>query len=61
VNAPRASAYRALLDASAVATWMVPAGMTGHAHELDPREGGVFRSSLTYDAPAGIGKTTEAG
>src|SRR5258706_1278581 len=30
VNAPRASLYRALVDAHAVATWMVPSGMTSH-------------------------------
>jgi uncharacterized protein YndB with AHSA1/START domain len=30
VNAPRASVYRALLDARAVATWKVPTGMTSH-------------------------------
>jgi len=50
--------YRALLDARAVATWMVPTGMTSHAHAFDPREGGSFRISLTYDAPTGVGKTT---
>jgi len=37
---------------------MVPAGMTSHVHAFDAREGGSFRISLTYDAPAGIGKTT---
>jgi uncharacterized protein YndB with AHSA1/START domain len=58
VNAPRASVYRALLDARAVATWMVPTGMTSHVHAFDAREGGSFRISLTYDAPTGIGKTT---
>src|SRR5436309_3394605 len=58
VNAPRASVYRALLDARAVATWMVPTGMTSHVHAFDPREGGAFRISLTYDAPTGTGKTT---
>src|SRR5215218_9977177 len=58
VNAPRASVYRALLDADAVATWMVPTGMTSHVHAFDPREGGAFRISLTYDAPTGSGKTT---
>ncbi|WP_224365982.1 SRPBCC family protein [Hyalangium versicolor] len=58
VNAPRASVYRALLDARAVATWMVPDGMTSHVHEFEPREGGAFRISLTYDAPTGTGKTT---
>lgn len=58
VDAPRAIVYRALLDARAVATWMVPEGMTSRVHELDAREGGSFRISLTYDAPTGTGKTT---
>jgi uncharacterized protein YndB with AHSA1/START domain len=58
VSAPRANVYRALLDARAVATWMVPTGMTSHVHAFDPREGGAFRISLTYDAPTGAGKTT---
>jgi uncharacterized protein YndB with AHSA1/START domain len=30
VNAPRAIVYRALRDVRAVATWMVPTGMTSH-------------------------------
>ena len=58
VNAPRARIYRALLDAGAVAKWMVPAGMTSQVHAFDAREGGSLRISLTYDAPAGTGKTT---
>jgi uncharacterized protein YndB with AHSA1/START domain len=58
VNAPRAIVYRALLDARAVATWMVPTGMTSRVHAFDAREGGSFRISLTYDASTGIGKTT---
>src|SRR5438067_8573047 len=37
---------------------MVPTGMTSHVHAFDPREGGAFRISLTYDAPTGTGKTT---
>ncbi len=58
VNAPRATIYRALVDADAVATWMVPTGMTSHVHNFDPRKGGTFRVSLTYDEPTGTGKTT---
>ena len=58
LNAPRSAVYRALLDARAVATWMVPTGMTSHVHAFDAREGGAFRISLTYDAPTGAGKTT---
>jgi uncharacterized protein YndB with AHSA1/START domain len=58
VKAPRANVYRAFLDARAVATWMVPPGMTSHMHAFDAREGGSFRISLTYDEPTGTGKTT---
>ena len=58
LNAPRAIVYRALLDAQAVATWMVPTGMTSHVHSFDPREDGSFRISLTYEEPTGTGKTT---
>jgi uncharacterized protein YndB with AHSA1/START domain len=58
VNAPRAKVYRALLDPRGVATWMVPTGMTSQVHAFDPREGGSFRISLTYDAPTDSGKTT---
>lgn len=58
VNAPRESVYRALLDAKAVATWMVPNGLSSHVHMFDAREGGLFRISLTYDQPTGTGKTT---
>ena len=57
VNAPRARVYDALVDARAVATWMVPTGMTSHVHAFEGREGGTFRISLTYDAPTGVGKT----
>jgi uncharacterized protein YndB with AHSA1/START domain len=58
VSAPREIVYRALLDARAVATWMVPTGMTSHVHAFDAREGGSFRISLTYDAPTRTCKTT---
>jgi uncharacterized protein YndB with AHSA1/START domain len=58
VNAPRAVVYRALLDARAVAKWMVPDGMTSRVHAFEAREGGTFRISLTYEAPTGAGKTT---
>src|SRR3954463_16790542 len=58
LRAPRETVYRALLDAHAVAAWMVPTGMTSHVHAFDAREGGAFRISLTYDAPTGTGKTT---
>lgn len=58
IQAPCAAVYRALIDADAVAQWMVPADMTSQVHRFDGREGGAFRISLTYDAPTGAGKTT---
>lgn len=58
VNASRSVVYNALLDAQAVSMWMVPVGMTSQVHQFDPGEGGLFRISLTYDQPAGTGKTT---
>ena len=56
--ARRGVTVRAILDARAVATWMVPNGMTSQLHAFDAREGGSFRISLTYDTPTGTGKTT---
>jgi uncharacterized protein YndB with AHSA1/START domain len=58
VRAPRARVYQALLDARAVQAWMVPTGMTSVVHTFEPREGGAFRISLTYDAPTGTGKSS---
>jgi len=58
IHAPRAAVYAALVDAGAVQTWMVPTGMTSQVHTFDPREGGGFRISLTYDSPGETGKTT---
>ena len=37
MNAPRASVYRTLLDARAVAMWRVPTGMTSQVHAFDAR------------------------
>src|SRR5829696_7454368 len=58
VRARRATVYRALLDAQAVETWMVPTGMTSQVHVFEPREGGAFWISLTYEEATGTGKTT---
>lgn len=59
IDAPAAEVYRALIDAEAVATWMVPDGMTSQVHAFEAREGGAFRISLTYDAPGEVGKSAE--
>jgi uncharacterized protein YndB with AHSA1/START domain len=58
MQAPRSRVYDALLDARAVATWMMPDGMTSHVHAFDAREGGTFRISLTHQTATGTGKTT---
>ncbi|CAN5799097.1 hypothetical protein BH23CHL4_BH23CHL4_22230 [soil metagenome] len=57
--APRTRVNLALLDASAIATWMAPPGMTIHLHAFEGRENGTIRISLTYDDPIEKGKTTE--
>jgi uncharacterized protein YndB with AHSA1/START domain len=57
VNAPRATVYRALVDAEAIAAWRVPDGMRSEVHEFDAREGGTFRVSLHYDSPDAVGKS----
>jgi uncharacterized protein YndB with AHSA1/START domain len=36
---------------------MVPDQMTSVVHSFEPRQGGKFRISLTYDEPTGSGKT----
>ncbi len=57
IRAPRAAIYRALLDADAVARWRVPDNMRSDILRFEPHEGGMFRVSLTYDAPDATGKT----
>jgi uncharacterized protein YndB with AHSA1/START domain len=58
LDAPRSRVYRALLDAEEVARWRVPTAMTCEVHQLEAREGGSVRVSLTYLAPSDTGKTT---
>lgn len=50
--------YGLLTDRDAVQHWRVPEGMTSHVHNFDPREGGAFRVSLTYDSADTTGKTS---
>lgn len=58
IGAPPAQVYRALVDPTAVASWMVPDGMRSEVHTFDAREGGAFRISLTYDNADGHGKSS---
>lgn len=48
IEAPRTAIYRACLDPDALASWRVPDNMKAHVHVFDAREGGTFRTSLTY-------------
>ena len=43
-----------------MAAWLAPETMRAHVHTFDPREGGQFRISLTYQNPEDSqrGKTT---
>jgi uncharacterized protein YndB with AHSA1/START domain len=58
VSAPRDGVYRVLVDASAIAIWKFPPGMTIRVREFEGREGGFFRVSLTYEDLTRVGKTT---
>ncbi len=51
IKAPRKRVYQAFLDPEAVAAWFAPDTMRAHVHTFDPREGGKFRISLTYQKP----------
>ncbi len=57
IRALRPAVYRALLDRDSVAAWRAPDGMTATVHEFEPREGGRFRVSLTYDDGVEAGKS----
>jgi uncharacterized protein YndB with AHSA1/START domain len=50
--------YRALIDPDAVSAWMFPDGMTIQIHHFEPRVGGRFRISLTYEGDLGVGKSS---
>jgi hypothetical protein len=40
--------YQAFLDTEAVVSWLPPNGMKGRIDAFEPREGGIFRMTLTY-------------
>ncbi len=61
IDAPPATIYRAFIDPEALVSWLPPAGMTGHIKLFEPRPGGRYRMTLTYDAPdhSTSGKSSE--
>jgi len=59
IAAPRRAVYDAFMDPQALADWLPPQGMHGEVEAFDPRVGGGYRMTLTYDvASGGRGKTT---
>lgn len=58
IDAPPARVYSALLDEKLIAQWRVPTGMRSVVHQFEPKEGGAFRISLSYDEPDAAGKTS---
>jgi len=40
-------AFRAFIDADAMATWLPPNGFTGKVHSIDAKEGGSYKMSFT--------------
>lgn len=61
IRAPRKKVYEAFLDPNAVAAWLAPDTMRAHVHTLNPREGGTFRVSLTYQNPEDLQRGKTAG
>ena len=57
IPASHEQVYAALLDPSALETWLPPDGMTGRILEFDPHPGGTFRMELTY-LDGGEGKSS---
>lgn len=39
--------YRAFLDAEAMSKWLPPNGFTGKVHQMEAKEGGVYKMSFT--------------
>jgi uncharacterized protein YndB with AHSA1/START domain len=51
INAPVARVFNALVDRSALETWLPPGGMTARFERFDARPGGAYRLVLTYADP----------
>jgi uncharacterized protein YndB with AHSA1/START domain len=61
IKAPRAAVYQAFVDRDALASWLHPANMRSQMHTFEPREGGIFRMSLTYQNPEDLGRGKTSG
>jgi uncharacterized protein YndB with AHSA1/START domain len=55
IPAPAERVYQALTTREAVEAWLPPAGARGHLEAFEPRPGGAFRMTLTFDTPGEAG------
>ncbi|RJG43631.1 ATPase [Mesorhizobium sp. DCY119] len=51
VTASPATVYNAFVDPAALVEWLPPKGMIARIETFEPKAGGHYRMSLTYDAP----------
>jgi uncharacterized protein YndB with AHSA1/START domain len=59
VDAPVERVFAALVDRTALQTWLAPEGMTARFERFEPVTGGSYRLVLTYtDASTSPGKTS---
>jgi uncharacterized protein YndB with AHSA1/START domain len=58
IAAPRAHVFAAFTSADSLLAWLPPSGMHGSLETFEPRTGGGYRLTLTYEHDEGRGKTT---
>src|SRR5690625_6059988 len=52
--------YQAFLNPESLVSWLPPKGMSGHIDIFDPREGGIYKVTLTYEMDhSNPGKTSK--
>jgi uncharacterized protein YndB with AHSA1/START domain len=51
IKATPQAIYDAFVDPAALAAWLPPKGMRGDFQRFEPRPGGRYRMTLTYEAP----------
>ena len=61
INAELGRVFDALVDRTALETWLPPDGMTGKFERFDPAPGGSYRLILTYVDPAGAAAKSSDG
>ncbi|WP_054860810.1 SRPBCC domain-containing protein [Gracilibacillus sp. JCM 18860] len=60
IKASPQTIFQAFVNPEALISWLPPKGMSGHIDTFNPREGGTYQLTLTYEMdPSAPGKTTE--